>query len=379
MNLVALDVAWIALIAAWIALWTTDRARVHRARLHELRLQERECKMREVAHDLIGASRESPVAVCRVLDQAVREISPAIDNVLFCKREDETLRCMYASGASCEYFRDTRLSLERDDSPLTQAALQRRRIDTRGPRRPVIPGDRAFLAVPMCEGAQAEGVFYVSSSTADTLEVEESIVTLATLAVSAYQLACDRDLDRQRATIDALTNLLTPGAFRTRLLEAISRPTIRRPALLFIDADNFKPYNDSLGHQAGDIILRALARILVTSAGSKSLVARKGGDEFCVLLTECTKTEAVERAEAIRKAVEMYDFDALLDGMKLPYRITASIGVSMFPGDAKTAETLLATADAAMYHGKKRGRNRVCFYDVDGNLADLERANSSLV
>jgi predicted signal transduction protein with EAL and GGDEF domain len=51
----------------------------------------------------------------------------------------------------------------------------------------------------------------------------------------------------------------------------------------------------------------------------------------------------------------------------------------MFPVDAKTAETLLASADAAMYHGKKRGRNRVCFYDVEGNLADLERANSSLV
>jgi diguanylate cyclase (GGDEF)-like protein len=379
MHLIALGIAWIALVAAGIALWTTDRVRARRSRLHEQSLRERECKIREVAHDLIGASRESPAAVCRVLDQAVREISPAIDSVLFCKREEETLRCMYASGARCEYFHDTRLSLERDASPLTEAALQCRRVASHGPQRPVIPGDRAFLAVPMCEGSQTEGVFYVSSSTADTFEFEESIVTLATLAVSAYQLACDRDLDRQRATIDALTALLTPGAFRMRLLEATTRPTLRHPALLFIDADNFKPCNDSLGHDAGDIILRALARILVASAGSDSLVARKGGDEFCVLLTDCSKTEAIERAERIRKAVETYDFDALLDGKKFPCRITASIGVSMFPVDANTAETLLASADAAMYHGKKRGRNRVCFYDVEGNLADLERANSSLV
>lgn len=374
MNLVALGVAWVALIAVWIALWTADRARIRRSRRREHLLQARECKMREVAHDLIGASRESPAAVCRVLDQAVREISPAIDNVLFCKREEQTLRCMYASGARCEYFHDARLSLERDDSPLTEAALQCRRIASRGSRRPVIPGDRAFLAVPMREGAQAEGVFYVSSSTADTLDVEDSIVTLATLAVSAYQLACDRELDRQRATIDPLTNLLTPGAFRTRLLEAIARPAMRHPALLFIDADHFKPCNDTLGHDAGDIILRALARILAASAGSGSLVGRKGGDEFCVLLTECSKTEAVERAENIRKAVATYDFDALLDGKKLPCQITASIGVSVFPVDAKTAETLLETADAAMYHGKKRGRNRVCFYDVAGNLADVDRA-----
>lgn len=335
--------------------------------------------MREVAHDLIGASRESPAAVCRVLDQAVREISPAIDNVLFCKREDQTLRCMYASGARCEYFRDARLSLERDESALTQAALQCRRVASRGPQRPVIPGDRAFLAVPMHEGAQAEGVFYVSSSTADTLDVEEAVVTLATLAVSAYQLACDRELDRQRATIDALTNLLTPGAFRTRLLEAIARPNTRRPALLFIDVDNFKPCNDTLGHDAGDVILRTLARILAASAGSESLVGRKGGDEFCVLLPESSKTQAVQRAENIRKAVESYDFNALLDGKKLPCPITASIGVSMYPVDANTAETLLETADAAMYHGKKRGRNRVCFYDVAGNLAEVDRAQPALL
>jgi diguanylate cyclase (GGDEF)-like protein len=376
MNLIACAAAWLALGVVGIALWAVDRARARRLRRREQLLQTRECKMREVAHDLIGASRDAPAAVCRVLDQALRELSPAIDGVLVCKREEQTLCCVYASGARCEYFRDARLSLERDDSPLTQAALQCLRVASHGPRQALIPGDRAFLAVPLHEGAQAVGVLYVSSSTADTLEVEESIVTLATLAVSAYQLACDRELDRERATIDALTNLLTPGAFHARLLEAIARPSTRRAALLFIDADNFKPCNDTLGHDTGDAILRTLARILAANAGSQALVGRKGGDEFCVLLSESSKIEATARAESIRKAVETYDFDALLDGKKLPCPLTASIGVSVFPIDAKTADALIETADAAMYHGKKRGRNRVCFYDVAGNLVDIDRAQS---
>jgi diguanylate cyclase (GGDEF)-like protein len=373
MNLAALFVAWIALVAVGIGSWARDRAGTRRLRRRERLLEARERRMREVAHDLIGASRDSPVAVCRVLDQAVRELSPAIDGVLFCKREEQTLRCIYTSGARVEYFRDARLSLERDDSPLTEAALQCSRVASRGPRKAVIPGDRGFLAVPMREGPRASGVFYVSSATADVVDAEDTVVTLVELAVSAYQLACDRELDRERATIDALTKLLTPGAFHARLLEAIARPNTQRLALLYIDADNFKSCNDALGHDAGDLILRMLARIFVANVGSESLVGRKGGDEFCVLLAEASKIEAIERAEGIRGAIESYDFDALFDGEKLPRPITASIGVSVFPIDAKTAETLLETADAAMYHAKKRGRNHVCFYDVAGKFAEFNR------
>jgi diguanylate cyclase (GGDEF)-like protein len=374
MDVWVVALSWGGAVGALIALALADRRRQRNVRLRMRLLEAREEALRRVARELIAASRESPTAVCETLDRAVRALSPAIDVVLFADRDGEALRCTYTSGQRAEYFQEARLPLDDQSSALTLAATKGHRVASFGVQKPLIPGDRAFLAVPMVEEATTIGVFYVASTSVDSFDVEESIVTLVDLAVSAYQLALDRELDRERATIDALTGLLTPRAFRTRLYDAsteVSRMQDARLALLFLDTDNFKICNDTLGHAAGDVILRALAQIFAANAGSESIVARNGGDEFCILLAGVTKTEAIRRAEQIRRAVERYPFEAILDGQIPRQSITTSIGVSAYPSDAKDAQLLLETADAAMYHSKKRGRNRVSFYDLTGTLTDL--------
>ncbi|HTV74138.1 MAG TPA: GGDEF domain-containing protein [Candidatus Acidoferrales bacterium] len=374
MSVALLGLSWASLFAAAAGLVAVDRRRDRRLLLRMRLLEAREDGMRRVARELIAASRESPTAVCEALDRAVRALSPAIDVALFAERDGEALRCTYTSGQRAEYFQEARLPLDDQASALAQAALKGHRVASFGLQKPLIPGDRAFLAVPMVEDATTIGVFYVASTTVDSFDVEESIVTLVDLAVSAYQLALDREIDRERATIDALTGLLTPRAFRTRLYDTaaeVQHHPDAHLALLFIDTDHFKSCNDTLGHAAGDVILRALAQIFAANAGSESIVGRNGGDEFCILLAGVTKTEAIRRAERIRRAVENYPFEAILDGQVPRHAITTSIGVSAYPTDAKDAQLLLETADAAMYHSKKRGRNRVSFYDLSATLTDL--------
>jgi diguanylate cyclase (GGDEF)-like protein len=366
----ALIASWGAFLIAGCAFLLADRMRTRRFRLRERLIEARERDIRTVARDLIGASRVSRLAVCRVLDQAVRSLAPSIDAVLFTECEHDTLRCTYASGKRVEYFRGARLSPERDDSPLIQAMTRRHRVASRGLQQAAVPGDRAFLAVPMLDNAETIGVFYVASTSVDAFDVEDSIMTLVELAVSTYQLARDREIDREKATIDALTGLLTPAFFRMRLTEALANTATHRLSLLYIDADNFKPCNDTFGHSTGDIVLRAFADILHANAGPEALVGRNGGDEFCVLLLGVSKTEAIDCAEHLRKAVQNYAFDDLLEGKRLARPITASIGVAAFPADARTTTALLKAADEAMYHGKQRGRNRVAFYDVAGQLAE---------
>jgi diguanylate cyclase (GGDEF)-like protein len=172
-----------------------------------------------------------------------------------------------------------------------------------------------------------------------------------------------------------LTGLLTPRAFRQRLVALIDRarfaPTTRI-ALLFVDTDRFKHWNDAYGHGAGDALLRELARLLRgTITYEADLVARNGGDEFCIVFTETDKATAIERAELVRAHIAALDCRPLRpDGTTTTVRITASIGVAAFPADAAHATELLERADAAMYHAKESGRDGVA-YCADGGFARL--------
>ncbi|MDF1562888.1 MAG: diguanylate cyclase [Deltaproteobacteria bacterium] len=166
---------------------------------------------------------------------------------------------------------------------------------------------------------------------------------------------------------DGLTDLHNHRYFQDLLrAEVASATTYDRPlSLLFVDVDHFKAYNDRLGHQAGDAVLQAIAKILSTTrdesapelAGrSADNVARYGGDEFVMSLPETEKSGALARAERIRKAVERWHFpDEELAGT----RISVSIGVASLPEDAKTRESLIEAADQAMLLAKRLGGNRI--------------------
>jgi diguanylate cyclase (GGDEF)-like protein len=160
------------------------------------------------------------------------------------------------------------------------------------------------------------------------------------------------------------------------LARLVSRARASRPArvaLLFVDTDRFKAWNDLYGHAAGDALLRALAAVLRGAARfDEDLVARNGGDEFCLVFTETDKAEAIERAEQLRRRIVTLDL-ATLRPPDAPggLRISASIGVAVYPIDAGDAGMLLERADAAMYHSKRAGRDTVAYVDADGTLATL--------
>lgn len=163
-----------------------------------------------------------------------------------------------------------------------------------------------------------------------------------------------------QARTDALTGIANRGAFDLRLLEEWRRGarTRARLAIVMIDVDRFKAYNDRCGHLRGDRVLAAVARaISETVRRPEDLVARYGGEEFAVVLPGCSREDAARIAEAVRAAVR---------ALAIPHpasehgRVTISAGVaSAMPRHDLSPATLVAAADRALYGAKERGRNRV--------------------
>lgn len=159
----------------------------------------------------------------------------------------------------------------------------------------------------------------------------------------------------QLANFDALTHLTNRLSFllRAEQLVALVRRQKGRLALMFIDLDGFKPVNDTYGHAAGDQLLCQVASRLAEGFREADLVARFGGDEFVVLLSEIGDQAATGRLA-----------DKLVANLSLPYQlddhevvIGASVGIAFMPDDAEDIRTLIAQADAAMYDAKRAGRN----------------------
>jgi diguanylate cyclase (GGDEF)-like protein/PAS domain S-box-containing protein len=160
---------------------------------------------------------------------------------------------------------------------------------------------------------------------------------------------------RQLAFHDPLTLLANRNLFRDRVQHALTLSQFGQSsvAVMFLDLDNFKNINDSLGHDAGDCVLQAVAQRIVQTTRSSDTVARLGGDEFAVLLEGIATVAEVGRlADAL---IDTLDLPFTLDGMEV--RVAASIGVAFSTPDTG-AEALLSNADIAMYHAKAAGKNR---------------------
>jgi diguanylate cyclase (GGDEF)-like protein/PAS domain S-box-containing protein len=154
---------------------------------------------------------------------------------------------------------------------------------------------------------------------------------------------------------DVLTGLPNRLLFRDRISMALAhaRRSTRGVAVMFLDIDDFKDINDSLGHTVGDRLLQAIALRLVGSVRAEDTVARMGGDEFTVLLSDVADLRSA--ATVARKILETIAKPVLVDGHEL--NVTTSLGIAIFPGDGFDAETLLKNADRAMYRAKQFGRN----------------------
>ena len=172
---------------------------------------------------------------------------------------------------------------------------------------------------------------------------------------------------------DSLTGLPNRGFFSQMLNQMLAQAKRydRQLAVLFLDLDRFKLINDTLGHDAGDALLKEVARRLKQAVRESDVVARLGGDEFVVLLPEqCDQDSLVIVAHRV------------LDSISRPYnllgtefRVTVSVGISRYPEDAADEQSLLKNADVAMYSAKEKGRNNFQFYAQDGGGPSLERLN----
>ncbi|MFN3531168.1 MAG: putative bifunctional diguanylate cyclase/phosphodiesterase [Candidatus Brocadia sp.] len=219
-------------------------------------------------------------------------------------------------------------------------------------------------------GGEWRGEFYNRKKNGECYWERASILPIRNAeGVVTHFLAVKEDITERKnfemqlahlADRDPLTNLFNRRRFRDELERWLShalRYSING-ALLFLDMDNFKYINDTLGHQAGDELLINLADTLRERLRETDIIARLGGDEFAVLLLQVDESHALSIAREIVKMVHRHT--TMINGW--PVSTTVSIGIALFPQHGTTSEALLKCADLAMYRAKEDGRNRVCIY-----------------
>ena len=175
---------------------------------------------------------------------------------------------------------------------------------------------------------------------------------------------------------DVLTGLPNRVLLNEHLNRAlgIAKRHQKQVALLFLDVDNFKQVNDSLGHLVGDKLLQSVARRLAKLVRITDTLCRQGGDEFVMLLTEIEHSEAA--AQVAKKLIAAISAPHLIDGHRL--EVTLSIGISIYPDDCSNPDTMFKHADAAMYHVKTCGRNNYQFFLNELETYETARSNRAL-
>ncbi|MCS6800230.1 MAG: sensor domain-containing diguanylate cyclase, partial [Myxococcota bacterium] len=227
-------------------------------------------------------------------------------------------------------------------------------------RRTPLDAMRSVLVLPLVARDDVIGTLTLATRRAGAFgdSVRSTLAALSSqLAVSLSNAAAVRRLE-ELATTDGLTGCLNKRAFleeldkRLRAAQRFGHPL----SLIVTDIDHFKSVNDTYGHATGDAVLRELGTILRRLKRDTDVVARFGGEEFCVLCEQTPARGAVQLAERVRTELESTVFQTEMG----PLRVTCSLGVSTLGADAVTAAGLFEAADRALYAAKRSGRNRTC-------------------
>lgn len=222
------------------------------------------------------------------------------------------------------------------------------------------------IMAPMIAGGEILGVLAISrpdrhhDSERDVLEMIARIGALTWKNVQAYR---DKEVE---AEVDKLTKIFNKGALLRRLGLALheARSTGGKVAVFIFDLDNFKIYNDTNGHLAGDRLLSKLAALVKDTVRADDVFGRFGGEEFLLVMPNRTGAQAMTAAGMIRKRIEEYPFEG---GATQPLgKVTISGGVAVFPDDAPEQVDLMQAADNALYRAKQNGRNQVMRAEESG-------------
>ena len=215
------------------------------------------------------------------------------------------------------------------------------------------------IIAPMVAGGETLGVLAISrpdrhhDSERDVLEMIARVGALTWKNVQAYR---DKEVE---AEVDKLTRIFNKGALLRRLGLALheARQTGVKTSIFMFDLDNFKVYNDTNGHLAGDRLLTQLAQLVKETVRADDVFGRFGGEEFLLVMPNRNSAQALTVAGTIRKRIEEYPFEG---GETQPLgRVTISGGVACFPDDATEQVELMQAADNALYKAKNDGRNQV--------------------
>jgi len=268
--------------------------------------------------------------------------------------------------------------LEREAAVLAgeQASLQRReaadRRETAADRREAT-ADRRDAAARVRAEAHAQAVKAGAAAVVQLRKVNArlvvSTVAAQTRTEAAEQVTAAMALAAQH---DCLTGLPNRSLLADRLERSIAfaRRQGHRVALLFLDLDHFKEVNDTLGHPAGDLLLKSIASRLLACVRQTDTVCRQGGDEFVLLLPEINQPEdaILTARKVIAAMVPAHELGAH------QVAVTLSLGISLFPEDGADPETLVEAADIAMYYAKRSGRNNFqVFTQALGKAAGVRR------
>lgn len=233
-------------------------------------------------------------------------------------------------------------------------------------------GQKYSVGVSVCYSTIIIGIdLFSKNSGVDTsvIYLEKDIILTAVLFIISIVLGIYVDTERQYfkelkkvANMDELTGIYNHRYFQDTLTKLIEESDDNvEISLLFMDIDYFKHYNDTHGHQAGDLLLREVGNLLRICTRSEDVVARYGGEEFAVILPNTGQEDAIKIAEKIRKCIDKKHFKG--QEVQPNGKITMSIGISTYPTIAYSKYHLISTADYALYKAKAFNRNKVEHYN----------------
>jgi len=297
------------------------------------------------------------------------ELSGAIRKIASLKSVDEIKSQMLSLLE--KYFSDCRIKAEighpadaferwvfdRKSSLFVRDASSDKKFASRS-----FPGEiKSMIIVPLYFFNSIIGFLRITSDVPERLkygELQIAELISSICSVSMENLSLFEKVE-QLAIKDSLTGLFTHRAFEDRMEEEILRAARTKIpfSLIMADIDHFKRYNDVYGHQAGDEVLKAAARVFSSSIRDVDFAARYGGEEFAIILTAAGKKDAVSMAEYMRKVAGSLRFE--FGGKETS--ITVSFGVAEFPSDATISSQVVRAADERLYKAKKSGRNRVVY------------------
>lgn len=301
----------------------------------------------------------------QLLEQRFHSLTKHANDIILLVNQDGLIvdannRALEMFGYSYQQIMELKINELRPAEDLESSIEQRRQLEEKG----ALLFEALFL--------KRDGSTFPAEVSARLIQLEGHTYFQGILRDITERKIAEKQI-KHLAHHDSLTGLPNRNLLQDRVRQNLARARRNgnKCAILFLDFDRFKNINDSLGHSVGDGVLKEVAERLQSCLREGDTVARVGGDEFVILLSDLE--DALPAVNVAQKITALGTRPYEIEGQK--FRLTISIGICLFPEDGDDYESLLKNADSAMYHAKNAGRNTFSFYTEDMNAQTLEVLN----